>query len=70
MLPPNLKNRAQLYASKKGISIGEMIRQALEEKLSQNQKTDPFFMDTSFFEGNIPKDLSFNHDEYLYDDIH
>jgi len=35
MLPANLKNRAQLFASKKGISVGELIREALEETLRQ-----------------------------------
>jgi hypothetical protein len=72
MLPVSLKNRAQLFALKKGISVGELIREALEETLHQAKitlKSDPFFDDTHFFHGDIPTDLSAKHDEYLYGDI-
>lgn len=72
MLPSNLKNSAQVLASKMGISVGELIRESLEEKLSQSKvsmKSDPFFDDTNFFKGKIPLDFSTNHDEYLNDYI-
>lgn len=68
MLPTNLKKRAQLFASKKGISFGELVRESLEEKLEQAKiakKSDPFFDDSNFFNGDIPKDLSAKHDAYL-----
>jgi hypothetical protein len=68
MLPASLKNRARVFASKKGISVGELIREALEEALSQakiSQRSDPFFDDTHFFDGDIPTNLSAKHDEYL-----
>lgn len=70
MLPANLKNRAQQFAFKKGISFGELIREALESTLQQAKKTDPFFDDQHFFDGDIPTDLSAKHDEYLYGDIY
>ncbi len=68
MLPSNLKNRAKRFAVKKGISVGELIRESLEEKLQQNKtsstKSDPFFDDVNFFSGDVPTDLSANHEEY------
>lgn len=72
MLPARLKNRARAFASKRGISVGELIRESLEEKLESKMesKSDPFFDDASFFKGNIPTDLSAKHDEYLDDNIH
>ncbi len=73
MLPSNLKLRAQVFASKKGISVGELIRESLEEKLLQAKsvdKSDPFFDDKHFFKGEIPRDLSVKHDEYLYDNLY
>jgi hypothetical protein len=73
MLPASLKNRAKQFALKKGISVGELIREALEATLKQAktmQKSDPFFDDAHFFDGDIPTDLSAKHDEYLYGDIY
>lgn len=73
MLPAGLKNRAQLFATKKGVSVGELIRESLEETLYQakrKQKSDSFFDDAHFFQGDIPKDLSAKLDEYLYGDIY
>ena len=73
MLPVSLKNRAQQFALKKGISVGKLIREALEATLQQakiSQKSDPFFDDANFFDGDIPTDFSAKHDEYLYGDIY
>lgn len=73
MLPASLKSRARVFASKKGISVGELIRESLEETLHQAKilkKSDSFFEDKNFFNGDVPTDLSAKHDEYLYDDIH
>lgn len=73
MLPSQLKNRAQLFASKKGISFGELVRELLEEKLNadkNHQKSDPFFEDNDFYYGEVPKDLSAKHDEYLNEYIY
>ncbi len=32
------------------------------------RKMDPLFADTAFYEGDVPPDLSLNHDKYLYDE--
>ena len=69
MLPSNLKNKAQAFASKKGISVGELIRESLEIALLQAKGAlcmDPFFEDTHFFTGDIPNDLSANHDKFFH----
>jgi len=66
MLPENIKSRAEEYARNAHISLAEVIRISLEEKL--NKKTsDAFFSDTEYFRGKTPADLSINHDKYLYD---
>jgi hypothetical protein len=73
MLPLNLKNRARLFASKRGISLGELIRESLEDKLNIDkniQKSDSFFEDNHFYHGDVPKDLSAKHDEYLNEYIY
>ena len=73
LLPYDLKNKVHAFASKRGISVGELIRESLEEKLHQakkKQKSDPFFDDLNFFIGDIPTDLAAKHDEYLNDYIY
>ena len=68
MLPEDLKSRAVKYAQKRGLSMGELIRHALEMLLSTKAEDslDPFFSDTAVFRGKGPEDLVQNHDEYLY----
>ena len=69
VLPPTLKFQAQKLARQKHISLAELIRDALRaqiEKFSQIKKFDSFFEDQNFFKGQAPKDLSVNHDDYLY----
>ena len=76
MLPPELKIAARNLANELGISVGNLIREALLQRLEQNKKdkkTDLLFSNFSVYEGDTPKDLSVNHDIYLYgskDDIH
>jgi hypothetical protein len=73
MLPSNLKNRAQAFASKLNISFGELVRESIEEKLHVSLKTtntDIFFNDKNYFDGDTPADLSEKHDEYLHDYIY
>lgn len=73
MLPDGLKQRAAAFASAKGISIGALIRSALEKALQPTNSRgegDTFFDDTNFFCGDIPEDLSSNPDAYLYDDFY
>ena len=71
VLPPELKTRAMKRARNCGISLGELIRTSLEKTLKQpapSSKEDPFFADKAVFRGRAPRDLSKNHDKYLYGD--
>ena len=73
MLPRELKSKAQLLASKKGISLGELIRESLKNCLKEAVKgkvSDSFYDDDQYYKGEVPKDLSSNHDEYLSRDLH
>lgn len=69
MLPTGLKTRALVSAHEEGISLGEFIRNSLQERLNNinaNSGIDPFFADKKYYTGKIPTDLSLNHDLYLY----
>lgn len=71
MLPRNLKMRAMNRANSMGVSLGELIRRALENLLSSSRRTtgeDPLFEDSATFSAPTPGDLSENHDKYLYGD--
>ena len=69
MLPAALKDKALRFARKKRVSLGELIRDSLASVLSRSpgDNKDPLFDDKVFFRGNIPGDLSKNHDKYLYE---
>ena len=69
MLPEALKHRAEQAAHSEGISLAELIRVSLEDRLQNGGERDPFFADTKVFSGEAPADLAANHDAYLYDDI-
>ena len=69
MLPEDLKSQAVEYARECGLSLGEVIRESLENWLkSKNQRTacDPLFHNVSVYDGPAPEDYSINHDKYLY----
>ena len=70
MLPEDLKMRAVRSAHAHGLSLGQFIRESLENKLkrSLSKDHDSFWSDTAFFEGRSPKDTAKNHDQYLYGD--
>ena len=74
MLPADLKDKTMRLARRLGISFGEMVRNTLEQTVSRSEgkrrerKADPLFADTAVFQGKGPKDLSVNHDKYLYED--
>jgi hypothetical protein len=70
MLPPELKIAAQNLANELGISVGKLIRDALQlclEKNNKDKETDLLFSDYESYEGDTPKDLSVHHDNYLYE---
>jgi hypothetical protein len=69
MLPDRLRVRAMEHARSAGISLGELIREALAARLdspSAARQRDPFFADEAVFRGSGPSDGSENHDRYLY----
>ena len=70
MLSDDLKIRAHHRAKGIGVSLGELIRESLEVILSHPDEKklteDSLFADDSVYGGNTPKDLSRNHDQYLY----
>ncbi len=70
MLPHDLKIRAEEFSKRKGMTLGELIREGLKEVLNVNEKAagDPFFMDNAVYKGAAPGNLSSKHDDYLYGD--
>ena len=69
-LPAELKTRAETLARAEGVSLEELIRQSLQDKLvnAPNSQPDPFFDYHETFDGDVPSDLAANHDKYLYDE--
>lgn len=70
MLPKDLKSRAAEEAAQRGISLGELIRKALQDILEDplDFEGDALFADTARFTGDTPADLAAEHDRYLYDE--
>ncbi|MEQ8222715.1 MAG: CopG family transcriptional regulator [Candidatus Eremiobacterota bacterium] len=68
MLPEDLKIKAEQKAIQEGISLSELIRISLAGyiKRSVEKSKDSFFSDKEIFYGDVPCDLSENHDIYLY----
>lgn len=69
MLPHALKLDAQRLAQKRGVSLGDLVRESLASFLEgarEAQGRDPLFADEAVWEGEMPDDLSENHDSYLY----
>jgi len=68
MLPEDLKTKAKEISRKKGLSLGEFVREAMRDLLKKSEEDtgDTFFCDTGVYHGPAPTDLSGNHDEYLY----
>lgn len=68
MLPDDLKAKAEDVSRKKGFSLSEFVREAMKDLLKKYEggKGDAFFIDTAVYTGSAPKDISKNHDDYLY----
>lgn len=68
MLPDDLKKLAEREAHRRGASLGEIIRDALNELLrpKKTRKRDSLFCEDLVFKGPVEKDISLNHDDYLY----
>ncbi|WP_295544353.1 ribbon-helix-helix domain-containing protein [uncultured Thiohalocapsa sp.] len=71
MLPEALKRAAQAHASRRGISLGELLRESLEQRLKDqppDRSRDPLFLDRAIHADAGPTDTAEHHDDYLYDD--
>lgn len=70
MLPYALRLEAQRLALEQGVSLGELVRQALLDLLrnrrSGSADVDPLFADSAAWDGDAPMDLAADHDRYLY----
>ena len=68
MLPPELQRQAAQAARKRGISLGELVRQSLVRETAVTYQTDPFWTATAVFHSG-QSDLAANHDVALYGPI-
>jgi hypothetical protein len=70
MLPPELQQQASQLARKRGISLGELIRQSLARELATafRANADPFWTTIETFRSGR-NDLAANHDDELYGPI-
>lgn len=70
MFPEDLKIKVEEYSRRKGLSMGEIVREAVKDLLArQNEdQKDSFFSDNTIYKGDTPKELSADHDKYLYGD--
>jgi hypothetical protein len=70
MLPEALKRAAQAHASQRGISLGELLRESLEQRLNAEppeRAGDPLFLDRAIYADTGPTDTAEHHDDDLYD---
>jgi hypothetical protein len=70
MLPVELQARAEQRARQEGISLGELVRRSLADRIKAGgaSSTDPLFDDDTVFRGAAPTDLAAAHDRHLYDE--
>jgi len=72
MIPDDLKEQAAKRARERGVSFGELVREALRDCLQRAAAKksgfadDPVFADTAVFEGDSPIDAAPGHDDHLY----
>jgi antitoxin component of RelBE/YafQ-DinJ toxin-antitoxin module len=66
--PEDLRERAEAVARQRGLTLDEFVRRCVSTTVDQGRLADPLFADTEVFEGEVPADLSENHDDYLYGD--
>ncbi len=70
MLPGELKHRATTLARKRGVSFGELLREALAAAVNAGPpaRATSVFDDDAVWRGRGPSDLAAEHDRYLYGD--
>lgn len=69
MLPRDLKQRAAREARSRGVSLGELIREAIAGLLRaghDSAEQDPLILDNAVYEGPGEADTVERHDELLY----
>jgi hypothetical protein len=69
MLPRDLKERAVREAQARGVSLGELIREALAALMRRDRgisTDDPLIADSAVYDGPIPADTAERHDDLLY----
>jgi hypothetical protein len=69
MLPRDLKERAAREARARGISLGELIREALAALIRRDNESsadDPLIADSTVCNGPIPANTAERHDDLLY----
>ena len=67
-LPEEVRQQAELMAQRRGISLDEFVCDPLKHSLAQVPTADSFFADHAVFQGEVPADISAEHDKYLYGD--
>jgi len=66
MVPDALLDWARAEAARRGVSLAQIVREALEEKRGAVEgHDDPWFTLHQPFRGPAPRDLSDRHDEHL-----
>jgi len=73
LLPEDLRRRAESVAASQGLSLSELIRRQLAKVASPATKSpsrrdDPLFKNWKPSGKATPRDLSTDHDRYLYDE--
>lgn len=71
MLPAELRRRAFRRAKERGVSLGLLIRESLDNAVPASVDEageDPLLADEAVFRGKAPPDLARNHDRHLYDE--
>ncbi|WP_045211404.1 hypothetical protein [Desulfonatronovibrio magnus] len=70
MLPRELKIWAASKSRKMGISLGQLIREALQKEIDSTEVSnglqDCFYEDKAIYQGYSSPDFSAEHDEYHY----
>jgi hypothetical protein len=66
LLPEDLKQSAERQALKEGLSLSELIRRRLSEKLEEESNKPSAFFSRHPWTGSAPDDLASRHDEHLY----
>ncbi len=59
-----LHEKTILAAQQRGLTLDEFIQLCLSSVI--DRECDSLFCDSAVFSGNVPSDISKNHDRYLY----